>query len=92
MRNEAPERQRASGAAEHEWRPQRIQLERAIGLAEAQIGGQQAVIGENSHMISRAEKYVADIGARAGGELIAAFKPRLDVERRLRESHMWDER
>lgn len=81
MRSDAPERQHAIGAAEHEWHQHRTHLEHAIGSAEAHIGSQEMTIDDQRNIISHAEGYVADLNARAGGELNAATSVRIDAKK-----------
>lgn len=58
------------------------------------------VVDDQRRIISRAQRYVAAIDARAGGELTAAVSARLDSEQRFRElakpeermPAMWEER
>lgn len=67
---DAPERQRAIGAAESDWHQQRRHLAHARGSVESQDGGRQDIIGEQRGMNSHAEGFIA---AHASGELDAVI-------------------
>lgn len=92
VRNHTTQRRMATGATEGEWHQQRMQLECAIGLAEAQTGSQQWIIDEQAGMIFRAERYVADLAVRAGLKLSAANEARTHPARQRREATMREER
>ena len=89
--SDACERHAAISMAESAWRQQRQQLENAVGSAENQIGGQQAIINEQAGMLQSAERYVADHGARTQVELSAALQARQNAEERARRSTTLEE-
>lgn len=78
-RDDASERQTSISAAAFEWHQEGLKLDTAISSLEAQIGGQQGIVGEQSGMLLRAKRYVADLDTRAQVE-VAATRARQNAE------------